>query len=93
MRRRLAVLVEIDEHHLLDSQKALARESLRFEAGLCLHGQDVDHTMTPVEANLAWAISKVRRPGGARAGGYRRKGNLLVMLFGSKDDKIRSHDR
>jgi hypothetical protein len=26
MRRRLAVLVEIDEHHLLDSQNALARD-------------------------------------------------------------------
>jgi aminomethyltransferase len=47
-----------------------ARDSLRLEAGLCLYGHDVDTNISPIEANLLWAISKVRRPGGARAGGY-----------------------
>ena len=47
-----------------------ARDTLRLEAGLCLHGHDIDATTTPVEAGLAWAIQKVRRPGGAREGGY-----------------------
>ena len=47
-----------------------ARDTLRLEAGLCLYGHDIDTTTTPVEAGLAWAIQKVRRPGGARAGGY-----------------------
>jgi len=47
-----------------------ARDSLRLEAGLCLYGHDIDTTTTPVEAALTWAIQKVRRPGGARAGGY-----------------------
>ncbi len=47
-----------------------ARDSLRLEAGLCLYGHDIDTTTTPVEAALIWALSKVRRPGGARAGGY-----------------------
>jgi aminomethyltransferase len=47
-----------------------ARDSLRLEAGLCLYGHDIDRTTTPVEAGLGWALSKVRRPGGARAGGY-----------------------
>jgi aminomethyltransferase len=47
-----------------------ARDSLRLEAGLCLHGHDIDATTTAVEADLAWTISPVRRPGGARAGGY-----------------------
>lgn len=47
-----------------------ARDTLRLEAGLCLYGHDIDTTTTPVEAALAWAIQKVRRAGGARAGGY-----------------------
>jgi aminomethyltransferase len=47
-----------------------ARDTLRLEAGLCLHGSDIDANTTPVEAGLAWAMQKVRRPGGARAGGY-----------------------
>jgi aminomethyltransferase len=47
-----------------------ARDTLRLEAGLCLYGHDINTTTTPVEACLTWAIQKVRRPGGARAGGY-----------------------
>jgi aminomethyltransferase len=47
-----------------------ARDTLRLEAGLCLYGHDIDTTTTPIEAALSWAIQKVRRPGGARAGGY-----------------------
>jgi aminomethyltransferase len=47
-----------------------ARDTLRLEAGLCLHGHDMNATTTPVEAGLAWAIQKVRRPGGAREGRY-----------------------
>jgi len=47
-----------------------ARDTLRLEAGLCLYGHDIDSKTTPVEAALTWAIQKVRRPGGARAGGY-----------------------
>ncbi len=47
-----------------------ARDTLRLEAGLCLYGHDIDSHTTPVEAGLSWAIQKVRRSAGARAGGY-----------------------
>ncbi|MBS0292413.1 MAG: glycine cleavage system aminomethyltransferase GcvT [Proteobacteria bacterium] len=47
-----------------------ARNSLRLEAGLCLYGNDIDRSTTPPEAALNWAIQKVRRTGGARAGGF-----------------------
>lgn len=47
-----------------------ARDTLRLEAGLCLYGHDIDEATTPVEAGLGWAISRSRRPGGSRAGGY-----------------------
>jgi aminomethyltransferase len=47
-----------------------ARDSLRLEAGLCLYGHDIDTDTTPVQASLNWAIQKVRRNGGDRAGGF-----------------------
>ncbi len=48
-----------------------ARDTLRLEAGLCLYGNDIDETTSPVEAALTWAIGKRRReaadfPGAAR---------------------------
>ena len=48
----------------------VARDSLRLEAGLCLYGQDMDEEVSAVAASLNWAIPKVRRLGGARAGGF-----------------------
>jgi len=57
-----------------------ARNSLRLEAGLCLYGQDLDATTTPVEAGLHWAMQKVRRNGGARAGGFPGATKILAQL-------------
>lgn len=34
-----------------------ARDTLRLEAGLNLYGSDMDETMSPLEANLAWTIA------------------------------------
>jgi aminomethyltransferase len=57
-----------------------ARDSLRLEAGLCLHGSDIDETTTPVEADLAWAIPKARRRGGEREGGFPGAEIILEQL-------------
>jgi aminomethyltransferase len=45
-----------------------ARDSLRLEAGLCLHGHDIDATTTPIEAGLAWTIPARRRAEGGFPG-------------------------
>ncbi|MEO0371439.1 MAG: glycine cleavage system aminomethyltransferase GcvT [Pseudomonadota bacterium] len=57
-----------------------ARDSLRLEGGLCLYGHDIDTTTTPVEAGLTWAIQKIRRAGGARAGGFPGADRILEEL-------------
>ena len=49
------------------------KDSLRLEAGLCLHGNDIDPTTTPIEADLAWTIGKRRR----EEGGF--PGHAIVM--------------
>ena len=59
-----------------------ARNSLRLEAGLPLYGNDIDTTTTPVEASLQWALQKVRRTGGARAGGFPGATKILAQLAG-----------
>ena len=62
-----------------------ARNSLRLEGGLCLYGNDLDTTTTPSEAGLNWAIQKVRRAGGARAGGFPGAAKVLAQI----DDPLR----
>ena len=48
-----------------------ARDSLRLEAGLCLYGNDIDTSTSPVEANLLWSIQKRRRQDGGFPGAAR----------------------
>ena len=70
-----------------------ARDSLRLEAGLPLYGHDVDESVSPIEADLAFAVSPRRReaadfPGAGRilgelAGGATRKRVGLSVLEGA----------
>jgi aminomethyltransferase len=48
-----------------------ARDSLRLEGGLCLYGHELDETVSPVEADLMWSISKRRRAEGGFTGAER----------------------
>jgi aminomethyltransferase len=57
-----------------------ARDTLRLEAGMPLHGSDIDAVTDPVEADLAWSIGKARRKGGEREGGFPGAARILVVL-------------
>lgn len=57
-----------------------ARDSLRMEAGMPLYGHELSEEISPVEAGLGWAIPKVRRPGGSRAGGYPGAATIEAQL-------------
>ena len=48
-----------------------ARDTLRLEAGLPLYGQDMDETVSPVEAALTFSIGKRRRNEGGFPGAER----------------------
>ncbi|MRX49010.1 glycine cleavage system aminomethyltransferase GcvT [Paracoccus sp. S-4012] len=76
--------VEFAEALLGDEAVALiglgARDSLRLEAGMPLYGNDMDAGTTPGSAGLGWSIPKVRRTGGARAGGFPGAERILAEL-------------
>ncbi|MFW5655548.1 MAG: glycine cleavage T C-terminal barrel domain-containing protein, partial [Roseicyclus sp.] len=57
-----------------------ARDALRLEAGLPLYGADLGPDISAVEAGLPWAIPKVRRTGGARAGGFPGAAVILAQI-------------
>ena len=61
-----------------------ARDTLRLEAGLCLYGHDLNEKITPVEANLKWAIAKKRKI----AGGF-NGWNKIKELLNNGSEKIR----
>lgn len=60
-----------------------ARDSLRLEAGLCLYGNDIDTTTTPVEGDLNWIINKRRR----EEGGFKGADVILDQLANGADRK------
>ncbi|MEO1045195.1 MAG: glycine cleavage system aminomethyltransferase GcvT [Pseudomonadota bacterium] len=60
-----------------------ARDSLRLEAGLPLYGHDLDPKTDPVQGNLAFAISKVRRA----EGGFHGADRILAALENGADKK------
>ena len=61
-----------------------ARNSLRLEAGLCVYGNDIDKTTSPVEAGLNWSIGKRRR----KEGGFLGDETILRHLSEGTDRKL-----
>jgi aminomethyltransferase len=79
-----------------------ARDSLRLEAGLCLYGNDIDGTTTPIDGALGWTIgppkSRRRMEGGfvgaehilTPEGKFRKSAKKRVGIIGMKAP-ARSH--
>ena len=65
-----------------------ARDSLRLEAGMPLYGHDLDVDISPVEAGVSFAIPKVRRTGGSRAGGF-PGAELILDQLANGTERIR----
>jgi aminomethyltransferase len=61
-----------------------ARDSLRLEAGLCLYGHELDDSVDPVEAALAWSIQKRRRVEGGFPGAER-----ILKALANGPDRLR----
>jgi aminomethyltransferase len=84
--------ISIPQDHAVSVAKALlehpdceaiglgARDSLRLEAGLCLYGNDIDTTTSPIEASLEWALQKARKARGDREGGFPGADRILGEL-------------
>lgn len=79
-----------------------ARDTLRLEAGLPLHGNDITPDTTPVEAGLGFAIARGRRADGAKFAGFpgadsvlnqiaHGTGRKLVALVSDSNVPIRAH--
>lgn len=62
-----------------------ARDSLRLEAGLCLHGNDIDPTTDPASAALLWAIPKDLRETGTFIGAEALREKIAA---GAKEKRV-----
>ena len=62
-----------------------ARDSLRLEAGLCLHGQDLTESIDPVSAAVLWAIPKKLREDGGFVGFETLHG---ILAAGPKEIRV-----
>jgi aminomethyltransferase len=64
-----------------------ARDSLRLEAGLCLYGNDIDDTTSPIEGGLTWCI------GGPKTRRRKEQGFLGAEKILEADGKLKKVSR
>ena len=68
------------QHEMVGPVGLGARDSLRLEAGLCLYGQDLDETISPVEAGLGWTVAHKYTGNSPVPAGFPGADEILVQL-------------
>jgi aminomethyltransferase len=88
-----AVEAELVVRQLLEDPRVTpvglgARDTLRLEAGLPLHGSDITANTTPVEAQLSFAIARSRRSDGPKVAGFTGAEAVLGQMAHGAERKL-----
>ncbi|MES2901794.1 MAG: glycine cleavage system aminomethyltransferase GcvT [Pseudomonadota bacterium] len=73
-----------------------ARDTLRLEAGMNLYGQDMDETVNPLDAGLAWTIDLVAERdfvGKAALQALGQNANFVGLILREKGGILRAHQK
>jgi aminomethyltransferase len=73
-----------------------ARDTLRLEAGMNLYGQDMDETVNPLDAGLAWTIDLVSErdfTGKAALQSMGQRFQFLGLILREKGGVLRAHQK
>ena len=73
-----------------------ARDTLRLEAGMNLYGQDMDESVNPLDAGLAWTIDLVSERdfiGKAALQAMGQKAQFVGLILREKGGVLRAHQR
>jgi aminomethyltransferase len=73
-----------------------ARDTLRLEAGMNLYGQDMDETVNPLDAGLAWTIDLVAERdfvGKAALQAEGRNAQFVGLILREKGGVLRAHQK
>jgi aminomethyltransferase len=82
------VTTSLLKHETVELAGLGARDSLRLEAGLCLYGQDIDATTSPVAAGLKWAMHNSRLRGGYKEGKFPGAEKILSEISDGTEYKL-----
>jgi aminomethyltransferase len=73
-----------------------ARDTLRLEAGMNLYGQDMDDSVNPLDAGLAWTVDLVSERdfiGKAALQQQGQKSNFVGLILREKGGILRAHQK
>lgn len=73
-----------------------ARDTLRLEAGMNLYGQDMDETVNPLDAGLAWTIDLVAERDFVGKAALQAKGSnaqFVGLILREKGGVLRAHQK